>query len=491
MKKRIISILILVLLFGAAPAVLFTGCSDNSEVAGNRVYYCPMHPEVQSNKPGVCPICHMDLVLKGQDGDDMAEHLDDQLNLSTRKMALAGVATTTVRTEILDREIRAYSYLDFAEQNRRIVTAKFNGRIEKLYADRTGAYIKKGQPLFEIYSPDLIQAQNDYLIATTAFKNVSSGGDQSSIINAARQKLLLMGITENQIDELENNGKVKMTITYYSPSSGTIIEKKVQEGMYVNEGTVIYDIADLSELWSITEIFSDDLGVIKEGSSVKLQLQSYPGQEFTGKVDLIYPVVNPETRSVKIRSVFSNRNNNLKPNMYGETIFNVSLGKGLVIPVEAVIFTGRRNIVWVQTEPGKFRMQEIKTGHKLDGQYQVVSGLSEGDIIASEGSYLIDSESQLRSGTTASGHEQHGAGASDEAQPQKTETHNHAEMTSAVFNEVCPVLGNKVPANAVTVEYEGKTIAFCCPGCDTEFLSDPVTYMKNLSSDGKKFINHQ
>jgi membrane fusion protein, copper/silver efflux system len=498
MKKRIIKILILVLLFGAAPILTFTGCSDDKETAAGRVYYCPMHPEVQSDKPGVCPICHMDLVLKGQDDDDMAEHMDDQLSLNSRKLALAGVSTTVIRSEQLSKDITAYSYLDFAEQNRKIITAKFNGRIEKLYVDRTGEYIKKGQPLFDIYSPDLIQAQSDYLIASSSFRNIAGNGNESSIINAARQKLLLMGVTEKQIEGLEQSGNVKTTITYYSPSNGTVIEKKVQEGMYVNEGSIIYDVADLSELWSISEILSDDLGLIKEGSTIKMRLQAYPGREFTGRVDLIYPVVNAETRTVKIRSVFPNRENLLKPNMYGETIFSVSTGKGLIIPSEAIIFTGRRNIVWIQTEPGKFQMREIKTGYRMGNNYQVISGLEEGEIIASEGTYLIDSESQLRSGTAAEGHQQHGEGTSKGERPSvKQSSHqnetsmnsgSHENKGTEIFNEVCPVLGNKVPADAITVEYNDKTIGFCCPGCDQEFLSDPGKFMKNLSSDGKKFI---
>jgi membrane fusion protein, copper/silver efflux system len=500
MNKRIIKILILLLLFSAAPVFIFTGCSDDQETAAGRIYYCPMHPEVQSDKPGVCPICHMDLVLKDHDGDDMTEHMDDEISLNSRKLALAGVSTTVVRSSQLSKDITAYSYLDFAEQNRRIITAKFNGRIEKLFVDRTGEYIKKGQQLFDIYSPDIIQAQNDYLIASSSFRNISDNGGESSIINAARQKLLLMGVTEKQIEELEQSGKVKMTMTYYSPSNGTVIDKKVQEGMYVNEGSVIYDVADLSELWSISEILSDDLGLVKEGSSVKMRLQAYPDREFTGRVDLIYPVVNAETRTVKIRSVFPNRNNLLKPNMYGETIFSVSSGKGLTIPSEAIIFTGKRSIVWVQTEPGKFRMREIKTGYRIGNNYQVISGLKEGEIIASEGTYLIDSESQLRSGTAVEGHQQHGESTSNEEQSSTNQSSHKEEplmdkssdvnKAMKVFNEVCPVLGNKVPADPVTVEYNGKTIGFCCPGCDQEFLSDPDKFMKNLSSDGKIFINN-
>lgn len=407
MKTVILKIFLLIILSASVPSVLFYGCSgDSKETAGENIYYCPMHPEVQSDKPGVCPICHMDLVLKDNSGDDMAEHTDDVLSLNERKLALAGVSVSEIKTEDLVKEISAYSYIDFAEQNRKIITAKFSGRIEKLYADKTGEYISKGQVLFEIYSPDLIQAQNDFLIAS---KNLSSSGipGGNSLKESAQQKLLIMGITNDQINELQQSGKVPMTIKYHSPASGTVIEKKVQEGMYVNEGSIIYDIADLSELWVISEVFMDDIALIGKNHEVKLRLQSYPDKEFTGKVDLVYPVINPETRTVKVRSVFSNRNNLLKPNMFGNAGFSIKLKKGVVVPAGAVIQTGKRSIVWVQKEKGKFEMREIKTGYRVNNKLQVLAGLKEGELVASEGSYLIDSEGQLKGGTTTGEHLQH------------------------------------------------------------------------------------
>jgi membrane fusion protein, copper/silver efflux system len=481
MKNKIIRLVLIALLFIAAPAAVFTGCSgDESSQSGNIVYYCPMHPEVQSNKPGVCPICHMDLVLKDHDGDDMAEHTDDLLGLNERKVTLAGISTTEVKTGIIEKEIIAYSYLDFAEQNKKIITARFSGRIEKLFVDRTGEIIKKGQPLFEIYSPDLIQAQNDYLLASSNFKSPDQGNN--SILEAARQKLLIMGVTEKQLDDLVNEGKVKTTLTYYSPFSGTIIDKAVQEGMYVNEGSTIYNIADMSELWSISEVLSDDLGFIKPGSSVTLRLQSYPGEEFKGRVDLIYPVVNPETRTVKVRSVFPNNNRTLKPNMYGETIFSAKMGSGIIIPSEAIIFTGKRSIVWVMPEKGRFQAREIKTGTRINGDYHVLSGLKVGEVIATEGSYLIDSEGQLKTGTSSPEHQGHTGSLINESE------NTRSAASTEIFNEVCPVLGNKVSSNTPAVDLGGKKIGFCCPGCDQEFLSNPEEYMKNLSPDGKKFI---
>lgn len=495
--KRSILILSLVLFFTSVlPVLLFDGCTDiekKETVTGKSIYYCPMHPQIQSDKPGVCPICQMDLVLRDNDGNTAMDN--NSLQLNDRKVMLAQVATSEIKSENIVKTVTAYSYLDFAEQNKKTITARFGGRIEKLFVDRTGEYVKKGTPLFEIYSPDLIQAQNDYLIASGNLKQLGSDDNGTPLLNASAEKLRLMGITDEQINDIRNSGIVKMSMTYYSPFSGTVIDKKVQEGVYVNEGSTIYEVADMSVLWGISEIFADDLGFIKEGSSVKLRLQSYPGEEFTGKVDLIYPVVNAESRTVKIRSVFVNRNGVLKPNMYGETVFTVDLGKGLLVPQDAVISTGKMDMVWVEPVKGEFQMRQVKLGYKIRDKYQVLSGLKAGEIVASEGGYLIDSESQLRGGTTT-GHEGHlSPDGSDKNNHQGSQSFNkmdkkESEISSnqGIFNEYCPVLGNKVNKNIPAVDYNGKKIGFCCSGCDKDFLSDPEKYMKNISSDGKKFI---
>ncbi len=170
---------------------------------------------------------------------------------------------------------------------------------------------------------------------------------------ASHQKLLIMGITEEQIKELESSQNVSMTLTYHSPFSGIIIDKKVQEGMYINEGALIYEVADLSVIWNIAEVYEKDLSGIKQGAPMTLTLDAYPGKIFNGKIDLIYPVVNSQSRTVKIRSVISNSAGLLKPNMYGQASFESKQRTGLLIPEEAVLFTGSKNIVWVQKEPGR------------------------------------------------------------------------------------------------------------------------------------------
>jgi Cu(I)/Ag(I) efflux system membrane fusion protein len=366
---------------------------------------CTMHPQVHMDRPGACPICGMDLIKKVADEKEQPVNDKDMVNmvtLSGKKQVLANVSTVIVKKEKLQEQVTAYSYLDFVENNRRTISARFNGRIEKLFVDKTGDYIKKGQPLFDIYSPDLVQAQNEYLIA------LNSSSDSSSLLKATKKKLEIFGLTSEQIQTIEKTREISITLTYYSPISGTVIEKKVQEGVYVNEGTVIYDVAELSTLWNIAEVYENNLSNVKVGSPVKLHLRAYPGEEFKGRVTFIYPVINSQTRTVKVRSAFSNHGGKLKPQMYGETVFNSYGGQGLLVPADAVIIAGKRAVVWVKTSDGMFEARSVKIGNRYGDKYQILSGLNEGDEIAATGGFLIDSESQLKTGMPT-GHQHGGA----------------------------------------------------------------------------------
>lgn len=389
MKIKLMISLFAILLFAFA-------CSNSDNSNKNEYWTCTMHPQVHKDGPGACPICGMDLIKKVV--DDTADvssksDMEGMITLTTNKQILANVSTIKIKNERLIKELSAYSYLDFVEQYRKTIPAKFNGRIEKLFVDKTGDYIKKGQALFEIYSPDLVQAQNEFLIALGSNKN-----ENNSLLDASKKKLELFGLTSDQIAELKKSGEIKLTLTYYSPVNGTVIEKKVQEGMYVNEGTTVYEVAELSTLWNIAEINETDLSTVKVGKQVKMKLKAYPGEEFTGRVTFIYPVINPQTRTVKVRSEFSSQNNKLKPQMYGETIFSTDAETGLLVPSDAVIFSGNRNVVWVKTSDGMFEARNVEVGQKFGDKYQVLSGLNENDEVAASGGFLIDSESQLKTG---------------------------------------------------------------------------------------------
>jgi len=389
--------------------LVISGCTKSDEGEKNRhtlvkekdYWTCTMHPQVHKDGPGVCPICGMELIKKVVDEKPESANDKDMANmvaLSGRKQVLANVTTVVVKKENLQEQVTAYSYLDFAENNRKTISARFNGRIEKLFVDKTGDYIKKGQPLFEIYSPDLVQAQNEYLIALNNSTNDNSA-NSSSLKKASGKKLEIFGLTAEQIQSIEKTREISVTLTYYSPVSGTVIEKKVQEGVYVNEGTSIYEVAELSTLWNIAEVNENNLSNVKIGSPVKLHLRSYPGEEFNGRVTFIYPVINSQTRTVKVRSEFTNYGGKLKPQMYGETVFSIAGGQGLLVPADAVIIAGKRAVIWAKTGDGMFEARSVQIGNRFGNKYQIISGINEGDEIAATGGFLIDSESQLKTGS--------------------------------------------------------------------------------------------
>jgi len=396
-NKWIWIVIILIILAGVGTTLYFNKKVETTKsIIDNKkqVWTCPMHPQVISDKPGQCPICEMDLVKKMSDDNVNQDDMKNMIKLNNNKLILANVSTVKIKKEEMRKQLVAFSYMDFADQNRKVITARFNGRIEKLFVSKTGDNIAKNQALFEIYSPDIVQAQNELLIAQNS--------SQSALVNSAKKKLHIFGLTDEQISEIEKSKEVKMTITYYSPIAGTVIEKKVQEGMYVNEGMSLFDVTDMTSLWNISEINENEINMLNVGSKVNLTLQAYPGEVFTGSVSFIYPVVNSQTRTIKVRSDFSNIKGKLKPQMYGQTTFERSFGNGLMVPSDAVLFMGKRNVVWIKVSDGMFEPREVTVGMKLDGKYQIISGINDGDEVAITGGYLIDSESQLKSSSSSS-----------------------------------------------------------------------------------------
>jgi membrane fusion protein, copper/silver efflux system len=387
------------------------------------IYTCPMHSQVTREKPGDCPICGMALVKKetapeqkpagagmenmpgmpGMPGMSEAEHLAlKKVSLDPRAQMLANVATVEAVKKDLSQDIRANGKVAFDEQSVRKVNARYGGRIEKLSVNYTGQRVGRGQQLLSIYSPELVATQKEYMIAkrTSArlkasdFAEISRGTE--GMLDAARARMKQWGLTDGQIDRLDKTGEVNSSIPVYSPVSGTVTELKVRQGDYVTEGGELYTVSDLSRVWVFAEVYESDLSKAGIGSRVEVTTDAYPGERFLGKVSFIDPVVNPRSRTIRLRAALPNPYGKLKPEMFVTArVFGKAL-KALAVPASAVLYTGDKNIVWVETVPGTYEMRAVQVGSRTGSDYQIISGITEGERVVTQGAFLIDSEAQLR-----------------------------------------------------------------------------------------------
>jgi Cu(I)/Ag(I) efflux system membrane fusion protein/cobalt-zinc-cadmium efflux system membrane fusion protein len=277
------------------------------------------------------------------------------------------------------------------------ISLKTSGWIEKLFVDFTGMYVEKGQPMFEIFSPDLLAAQEELLAALSnprdGFK--TSGRD---LLESARRRIRNFDVAESEIRKIEKSGKVNKTLIIRSPLAGYVIEKKVEEGSYVKAGVSIFRVADLTRVWVEAHIYEFELPLVREGQQAEMTLSYLPGRRFSGKVTYVYPYLQPKTRDVVIRLEFDNPDLLLKPDMYANISIRITADeKGLVIPSEAVIRSGERNLVFVEREENKFTPRDVTLGITVDGgRVHVLTGLAPGETVVTSGQFLLDSESKLK-----------------------------------------------------------------------------------------------
>lgn len=321
------------------------------------------------------------------------------LNPSTQD--LIGVTYTTVRRAHLKRTINTVGIVQMDDQLVSHVHVKVSGWVEKVYLNYVGMLVKKGQPLFTLYSPDLVSTEQEYLIARrgeaylgkSPYSDVASGA--KALLNVTRQRLRLWNITDAQIRELAKTQKVKRTMTLYSPINGFVMKRKVFPQTYVTAQTDLYSIADLSTIWVFVDIYQYEIPYVHLGQRASMQLSYYPGKTYYGRVDYVYPTLDPKTRTVKVRLAFPNPNFDLKPNMYANVSLKIDYGVQTVVPSEAVLNSGTRQVVFLAKPHGYFEPREVKIGDQFNGETQILAGLKPGDKIVSSGNYLIDSESQL------------------------------------------------------------------------------------------------
>jgi len=416
---------------------------------------CSMHPQIRQPKPGKCPICFMDLIPVASEQADIGPR---QISFSKEAIKLMEIETTTVERKFVTAEIRMVGKIDYDETQVKNITAWVPGRIDRLYVDFTGITVKKGDHMVELYSPELISAQAELLAAVKAVEAIKSETSELvkrttfATLEAAREKLRLLGLTKEQIGKIEADSKPVTHLTIYSPIGGIAIDKHATEGIYVETGTPIYTVADLSRLWVKLDAYEADLSWIRFGQEAEFTTEAYPGEVFKGKISFIDPVLNEKTRTVKVRVIVDNPDGRLKPEMFVRAVVRSKIAQGgkvmepelagkwicpmhpsvvkaqagtcdicgmdlvtteslgyvaadvpkeapLVIPASAPLITGTRAVVYVQLHSAQkptFEGREIVLGPRAGDYYLVKEGVAEGDVVVTKGNFKIDSALQIQ-----------------------------------------------------------------------------------------------
>ncbi len=406
MKPIVLTLIAVWFIFGAALSPTLAGlkAGDVDPKNGKVIKYwvAPMDPTYIRKEPGKSPM-GMDLVpvYQEKDGEKLPESTIKIDPVTEQDM---GVRTATVKRMALARSIRALGTVAYDETRIYAVNLKFDGWIEKLYVNFVGESVTKGQPLFDIYSPELYTTQQEYLLAESQAASLAASAypsvreNAARLLQAARQRLEYWDLEEKQIRQLKKKGTVKKNITIYSPATGVVIQKDALAGHFVKAGMHQYEIADLSRVWVDVEVYEYELPFVKKGMPAGMELSYLPGKRFEGTVLFIYPFLNPQTRTVKLRLAFNNPEGLLKPEMYANVYLESLIDPAaLVIPQEAVIDSGLRKVVFVALGDGKYSPRKVTLG--VEGEhntFQVLEGLKEGDTIVTSAQFMFDSESRLR-----------------------------------------------------------------------------------------------
>lgn len=419
---RPVRMLVFVLMLAAAVAVGYVLGGGNSVPSPDRhdhegameakqetsVWTCSMHPQIRLPQPGKCPICFMDLIPAQKDSRTSEADTVSlrQITLTPEARKLAEVEVEPVARRSVAVETRMVGKVDYDETRLGYITTWMAGRIDKLHIDYTGSKVNKGQPMALIYSPELLTAQAELIqavktsrdLAKKGLERVRDAAEQTE--QAAREKLRLLGFTDRQIEEVVQRGEPSDRITLHAPMGGVVIKKDVFEGMYVQTGTRLYTIADLSRVWVVVEAYESDLPRVKLGQLVEFRTDAHPGEVFKGVVVYVNPIVNEKTRTVSVRLDVPNPGGNLKPGMFVRAVKRTSserAGEELVIPVSAPLLTGKRAIVYVRVpdKEGVYEGREIVLGSRAGDYYIVKSGLLEGELVVTKGNFKVDSAVQL------------------------------------------------------------------------------------------------
>jgi Cu(I)/Ag(I) efflux system membrane fusion protein len=378
------------------------------------LYQCPMHPAITSDHPGDCPICGMKLV-EVTTHDDPAPASSGAapvpgmatVSIDPARQQLIGLRTATVTEGAVNASWHTVARIQVDPTRVRKTNVKIEGFVERIFVDFVGQKVRKGQPLFSIYSPTLLSAQNEYLLALQTKDALAKSGNASengeNLIKAARRRLELWDVPAAEIDRLARTREPSKTLTLVSPISGVVTAKNVVEGARVSPGEAPYEITDLSMVWVMADAYESDLHRIRVGMKATLTLSAYPGRVFDGQVVFIDPLLDPKSRTAKVHLHFANPTRELKPEMFGEVTLQTAAKQGLRIPADAVLRAGNQDVVFLARGEGKFEPRVVELGAKNDDQIEVIAGLEAGQEVVTRANFLVDSESQLRASLAAIG----------------------------------------------------------------------------------------
>ncbi len=503
-----------------------------------RFWTCSMHPQIKQPEKGQCPICAMDLIPVYEGGADEGGG-PRRLVMSEAAAALAEIRTAPVERRFVEARVRMVGKVDYDETRVRHITAWFPGRLDRLYVDYTGIPVKKGDHLVYIYSPQLLSAQEELIQAGKAYADALKGSSgfmresSKATLEAAREKLRLWGLSAEQVAGVEKAGKARDHMTIYSPQSGIVITKHLNQGAYVKTGSRIYTIADLSRVWVRLDAYEADREWIRYGQAVEFTTEAYPGRVFRGKITFIDPILDARTRTIGLRVIADNSDGRLQPGMFvratvrprvaaGGKVMDPSLadkwispmhpevvkdGPGkcdvcgmplvraedmgyvspkseapLVIPASAPLITGTRAVVYVRDAKAKrptFNGREVVLGPRAGDYYVVRAGLKEGERVVVNGSFKIDSALQIeaRPSMMSPARPRGAAGAAGAAGSTGLSGPKPGPQ------ELCPLMGGKINRE-IFADHGGKRVYFCCPACKPEFEKNPEKYLKKLRDAG-------
>lgn len=383
----IVGLLIGGLIFGGGHSDDDSGHEHAATV--DEVWTCSMHPSVRSDGPGTCPICAMDLIPASRAGDDESVF---EMVMSENAVRLAEIQTVAAERRITDFQITATGTLQPDERRLANVAANFRGRITQLHVDYTGATVRKDQPLFSIYSDELISAQRELIEA------VKVRGINPLLYRAARQKLFFWDLREHQVDAIEQRSEPMRQVDILSPAAGTVITRNISLNDQVNTGDMLYQIADLSRLWVMLDVFERDINMLKRDDSIQFSIQALPGRSFDGKITWISPILDPVKRTVQVRAEVNNSDGQLRPGMLLTGRVSAGGSEAIVVPASAVLWTGPRSLVYVRdmnADSPRFESREVTLGHRTGDFYVIEEGIEPGEHVVFHGAFKLDSEFQL------------------------------------------------------------------------------------------------